>query len=177
MTTDSFSTVSSLRQALERIPGGENAVRSFAKLGLWTTEAHRATDPRKKFPQQFSTLGPSELSDLSASIVSDAGRVAELVGLLVGLEATTKMRSRAARASARSKVRREWSKDDKAPTKTELDDRAEEDPVVIGLDEQLGVVQQLLAQASAVREADQLYKEAVSREISYRSAQMQARLY
>ena len=109
--------------------------------------------------------------------MSDAGRVAELVGLLVGLEATTKMRSRAARASARSKVRREWSKDDKAPTKTELDDRAEEDPVVIGLDEQLGVVQQLLAQASAVREADQLYKEAVSREISYRSAQMQARLY
>ena len=175
--SDSLSSVTALRQALERIPDGEGAVRMFARLGLWTSEAHRATDARKMFPQKFSDLGPQELSDLSARVVSDAGRVAELVGLLVGLEAKLKMRSRAARATSRSKVRREWPEGEKTPAKNELDDRAEEDPTVIELEEQLGLLTLLLSQAQAIREANQLYKEAVSREISYRSAQMQARLY
>lgn len=149
----------------------------FARLGLWTSDAHKGADVRDRFPQQFSNLGPAELSDLSAKVVSDAGRVAELVGLLNGLETRLKMRSRAARAAARSKVRREWPEGEKSPTKTELDDRSEEDPAVVELDEQISLLQLLLAQAQAVKEANQMYKEAVSREITYRSAQMQSRMY
>lgn len=172
-----MASIQALRQALERIPDGADAVRLFAKLGLWTSESHRTPAERKAFPTEFSKLGPSELSDLSARVVSDAGRVVELTGLLNGLEARLELRLRAARASARSKARRAHPADQKPPTKGELDDLAEEDPAVIELCEQLGILQLMLAQASAVREASQIYKEAVSREITYRSAQMQARLY
>jgi hypothetical protein len=35
----------------------------------------------------------------------------------------------------------------------------------------------LLAQSSAVRDANQMYRESLSREVSYRSAQLQARMY
>lgn len=149
----------------------------FARLGLWSSDAHRNPPTRERFPQEFSKLGPQELSDLSARVVSDAGRVAELVGLLAGLEVRLKIRSRAARAAARSRLRREWPEDTKAPTKAELDDLSEEDPAVIELEEQLGLLQLMIAQASAVKEANQMFRESVSREIAYRSAQMQARLY
>lgn len=172
-----IASITALRQALERIPEGADAVRLFAKLGLWTSESHRAPGERKAFPSEFSKLGPNELSDLSARVISEAGRVVELVGLLNGLQARLELRMRAARAAARSKARRAWPEDQKAPTKAELDDTAEEDPTVIELGEQLGLLQLLLAQAGAVREASQLYKEAVSREITYRAAQLQARMY
>jgi hypothetical protein len=117
------------------------------------------------------------LSDLSARVISDAGRVIELNGLLLGLEAQLKVRVRAARASARARSRREWPEDAKAPTKTELDDLAEEDSAVVSVEEQLALLAQLRAQTEAVREANQLYKEGVSREITYRAAQLQSRVY
>ena len=110
-------------------------------------------------------------------MVSDAGRVLELVGLLSGLEAKMKIKIRAAKAAARSRSRRAWPAESKAPTKTELDDLADEDTAVITLDEQAGLLQLMLSQANAVREANQMYREAISREITYRSAQLQSRTY
>lgn len=129
------------------------------------------------FPTEFSKLGAPELSDLSARVVSEAGRVSELVGLLSGLEARVKLRSKAARAASRSRSRRDWPEEQKAPTRQELDDLSEEDPAVVELEEQLGLLQLLSAQAQAVREANMMYKDAVSREVTYRAAQMQARIY
>ena len=177
VTTENIGSVTALRQALERIPEGAEVVRMFAKLGLWTSEAHRGASERKMFPTEFSKLGAPELSDLSARVVSEAGRVAELVGLLSGLEARVKLRSKSARASSRSRSRRDWPEEQKAPTRSELDDLSEEDPAVVELEEQLGLLQLLSAQAQAVREANMMYKDAVSREITYRAAQMQARIY
>ena len=152
-------------------------MRLMARLGLWTSEAHRGAQTRPAFPREFSSLGPEQLSDLSARVISDAGRVIELNGLLLGLEAQLKVRVRAARASARARSRREWPEDAKAPTKTELDDLAEEDSAVVSVEEQLALLAQLRAQTEAVREANQLYKEGVSREITYRAAQLQSRVY
>ena len=149
----------------------------FAKLGLWSSELHRAAGERKAFPSEFSKLGAPELSDLTARVVSDAGRVVELVGLLNGLDARMKIRLRAARAASRSKQRRDWPADQKSPTKQELDDLADEDPSVVALEEQSGLLLLLLAQSSAVRDANQMYRESLSREVSYRSAQLQARMY
>ena len=79
--SDNLSSVSALREALERLPDGPDVVRMFAKLGLWTSELHRNSLERKALPSEFSKLSPQELSDLSARVVSDAGRVLELVGL------------------------------------------------------------------------------------------------
>jgi hypothetical protein len=172
-----MSSVSALRQALERIPEGADVVRMFAKLGLWTSEAHKVVTARKAFPSEFSKLGPEELSDLSARVASDGGRIMELVGLLSGLEVRLSLRLKAARATARSKARRALPEDHKAPTKSELDDQAEEDPTVIELVEQMGLLQMMLAQATAMKDASQLYKEAVSREITYRGDQMKSRMY
>jgi hypothetical protein len=149
----------------------------MARLGLWTSEAHRAAQSRPAFPREFSSLTPEQLSDLSARTISDAGRVIELNGLLLGLEAQLKVRVRAARASARARARREWPEESKAPTKTELDDLAEEDSAVTAYEEQLALLAQLRAQTEAVREANQLYKEGVSREITYRAAQLNARVF
>ena len=175
--SDNLSSVTALREALERLPEGTEIVRMFAKLGLWSSELHRAAGDRKAFPSEFSKLGAPELSDLTARVVSDAGRVVELVGLLNGLDARMKIRLRASRAASRSKQRRDWPADQKSPTKQELDDLADEDPTVVALEEQSGLLLLLLAQSSAVRDANQLYREALSREVSYRSAQLQARIY
>jgi hypothetical protein len=172
-----LGSLESLRAALERIPNGTDAARLMAKLGLWSSDAHRRPGQRASFPTAFSSLGPDELSDLSARVVSDAGRVLELCGLLNGLEAQLKVKARSARAAARARARRDWPADQKAPTKSEIDDLAEEDPAVVAVDEQLGLLQLISAQASAVREANQLYKEGVSREITYRAAQLQARVF
>ena len=177
MEEANLSSLDSLRAALERIPNGTDAVRLMAKLGLWSSDAHRTVQARPSFPREFSTLSAEQLSDLSARVISDAGRVIELAGLLLGLELQIKVRVRAARASARARQRREWSTDAKAPTKTELDDLAEEDPTVLGLEEQLALLAQLRAQADAVKEANQLFKEGVSREITYRAAQLNARVF
>jgi hypothetical protein len=171
-----LSSIAALRNALERLPNGTEAVRLMTRLGLWSAEAHRSPGERKSFPARFSNLQPDDLSDLSARIIADAGRVLELCGLLNGIEAQLKMRAKAARAAARSRARREWSADVKAPTRAELDDLAEEDPAVVAVDEQIALLALLLAQATAVREANQMYKEGVSREITYRGAQMSARL-
>lgn len=177
MAESAVTGVGALKGALERVPGGTEAVRLMAKLGLWTNDAHRAPAERKPFPTKFSQLGPNELSDLSARVISEAGRVMELSGILTGLEAQLKIKARAVRAAARSNARRNWPEDSKAPTKTELDDLAEEDPAVVEVDEQLALLGLLLAQVNAVREANSLYKEGVSREITYRAAQLNARMY
>ena len=67
--SDNLSSVTALREALERLPEGTEIVRMFAKLGLWSSELHRAAGERKAFPSEFSKLGAPELSDLTAGVV------------------------------------------------------------------------------------------------------------
>lgn len=177
MTTSSdLDGLKSLRTTLARMPGGTEAVRLMARLGLWTTTLHDQPGERKAFPQRFSTLGPGELSDLAARVASDAGRVLELVGILTGLDAQLRIKSKSARATARSRIRRNWPEGTKAPTRGELDDLAEEDTDVRDVDRQQALLAMLLAQAKAVAEANTLYKESVSREITMRTSMMHSRI-
>jgi hypothetical protein len=180
MSTDTAANLDDLtstRRALARIPGGAEAVRLMGRLGLWTSAAHDRPGERKPFPTRYSTLGPDELSDLSARVTSEAGRVAELVGILTGLDAQLRIRGKAARAAARSRVRRGWPEDVKAPTKTELDDLAEEDPAVMECDEHTALLAVIIASAKGAAEANQMYRESISREITLRTAQMNSRLH
>lgn len=172
-----LDAIKQLREALERIPNGTQAVRMMTRLGLWSAAAHRDPGMREAFPRKFSDLGPNELADLSAKTVSEAGRLLELVGILNGLEMQLKLRAKATRAGARSRQRRSWDPEKKAPTKAELDDLAEEDTAVMTVDEHLAMLGLLLASSNAAREAQILYKEAVSREITHRAAQMNARVF
>ena len=174
---EELSSIKQLRQALERIPGGVEAVRLMTRLGLWSADAHKNPRVRTSFPRQFSDLGPNELADLSAATVSEAGRLMELVGVLSGLQMQLKLKEKSARAASRARSRRNWPEDKKSPTKAELDDLAEEDVQVVTVEGQLGILGLLLSSAKAALEAQVLYKESVSREISHRGAQMQARIF
>lgn len=172
-----LSNITTLKAALSRVPNGAEAVRLMQRLGLWTTAAHAEPGERKPFPKNISKLGPDEISDLQSLVVSDAGRVYELIGILNGLDAQLKIRGKQVRAAARSRVRADWPEGTKAPTKSEVDDLAEEDPAVIEHEEQVSVLALLMAHVNATRESMVMYKEAVSREITWRGTQMQARLY
>ena len=176
-TATSQSSMRALQTALERVPGGAEALRLMRNLGLWSTEGHKNAGERRPFPRTFSNLGPEQLSDLSAHIAAEAGLIFELLGLLNGIEAQHKIRVKQARAAARSRARAEWDGEKKAPTKSEIDDIAEDDLTVIDVEEQSALIGMLIAQATAAKEATIIHKEAVSREITYRGAQMKARLY
>jgi hypothetical protein len=172
-----LSDIKSLTEALGRIPNGREAAELAQALGLWTSSLHRSPAERQPFPQRMSELSPPQLSDLSARVISDAGRVVELCGLLKGLQDRLKMRSKQAHARARATQRRSWPRETKAPTVAELNDLAEEDQAVLEIDEQMSVLALLSASAEAEREALFLYRDAVSREITFRCAQIEARIY
>lgn len=189
-----LSDIRSLTEALARIPNGVDAARLAAALSVWSVESHRAPAPRKPFPDRFSDLVPTQLSDLSARTVSEADRICELVGLLSGLETHLKLKAKQARAQARAGARRQAAREAaeastegdvetvrkasraKVPTVSELNDLAEEDPRVREVDDQLSLVELLLASVSAAKEATYLRRDAISREITFRCAQMDARI-
>lgn len=175
--------VRSLTQALDRTENGTAAAALADRLGLWTRTLHQSPETRAAFKSKFSDLGPNELSDLNATWIAEAGRVVELVGLLSGLQDQLKVRAKSARASARAKARRDLAAaadgdtKRKAPTVAELNDMAEEDSAVKDIDDQLAFVALLLASAQAAKEATYMYRDAISREITFRCEQMKARLY
>ena len=173
----------SFGQAMERLPQGRAAVDLARKMGLWTTISHREVAERKRFPSKLSDMGPNELSDEHAHWAADFGRLVELAGALNAQMQYLKLTSKRARAAARSRVRRErleapeGQPAPKQPTVAELNDLAEEDPAVMDVDAQIAMVEMLLAHVNATREATTQYLASLSREISFRDAQMKARLY
>lgn len=176
--TASLADVRSLTQALARVPGGTEAARAITALGLWSSETHRSAPARLKFPRSFADLSPSQLSDLAARVAVEASRLIELVGLLKGLQAQLKVEDARARAAARVRARRAAADTTrKPPSVAELTDLTEEDAAVRDSAEALALVAMLLAAAEAAKEATFVMKESVSREISYRCAQLDARVY
>ena len=177
MTTDlNIAGVRSLSHVMERTPNGNDAILLATKLGLWTASAHNSVTERPAFPRTFPD-GASELSNMLASWSSEYGRIAELVGLLVGQQQYLKTHGKRLRASARAKARREQAEGEKALAISALNDLAEDDSAVLENDEKLALVELLFSQAQATKEATAQYLAAISREISYRDAQMKARLY
>lgn len=173
--TLSLAELRSTRDSLARIPSGEELIRLASRLGLWTEASHNSPPGRKPFPTRFSDLGPDELSDLYASWISDAGRLSELCSGLSGHRDRLSLQLKAERARARSRARR--ANPEVKVTSGQLDDEASSDLAVQDLESSLELVTILLASAEGAKEATNVYLAGISREITYRTEQMKARVY
>jgi len=169
--------VKSLNQALSRTRNGTAAVELANRLGLWTESAHQKRRERGAFPERLSELAPSQISDLYALWTAEFGRILELRGAITGQEGLLRIQLKSAQAAARARLRRALPAEEKAPSATSLNDQVEEDPVIIDLVEQLGLLSVLAAHADAAKDATEQYLATISREISFRDAQMKARIY
>ena len=166
-------------QVLSRTPNGSEMLRIGRALGLVSTTINQKIE-RQAFIRNISDLGPKELSDQQSLWASEYGRLCELHGLLIGQRDHLNLQMRSAKARARSRARSRLADDSssrKPPTATELNDLAEEDSTVQKITEQLGVVELLAASTSAAKEATDRYLQALSREISFRCTQIEARIY
>ena len=178
-----LSGVRTLPQVLARTPNGTDAVELAKRLGLWTGAAHEEIRPRRRFPANLADLTPPQLSNEVAHWTADFGRLTELVGALGGQRNQLRIRAKAVRAEARSKIRRRYAdaaaadKAAKMPTASAVTDEAEEDPAVIDVEERLSVVELLLEQTQAAKEATAQFLATLSREISFRGDQMRGRIY
>lgn len=170
-----LSGIRTLDHALARMKNGTAAVALATKLGLWTASAHQKTMVRAEFPQQLSDLTPTQLSDLYARWTAEFGRIAELCGAVSGQEQLLKIQMKSAQAAARARARR--ANPDQKLTQGALGDLADEDSAVIDLVEQQGLLAVLAAQAQAAKDVTLQYLNTISREISFRDAQMKARVY
>jgi hypothetical protein len=174
--------VRSLPQVLERTPNGTAVAELAGRLGLVGRSLSGSVD-RKAFITNVAELSAPQLSNEQSYWTSEFGRIVELIGLLQGQEKYLVLQGKSVRASARARVRREIAAEEgdsgkKAKaTVGEVNDRAEEDPAVRDLEEKAALVQILLATASAAKEATAMYLQSLSREISFRCAQMDAKIY
>lgn len=169
--------VKTLNQVLARTRNGTAAVELAKQLGLWTETAHQAKRLRDAFPERLSELTPSQLSDLYAKWTGEYARVLELCGAITGQEALLRLQLKSAQAAARARIRRAVPAEAKPPSSGALADQADEDAAVTDLIEQSGLLVLLGAQAQAAKEATAQYLATISREISFRDAQMKARIY
>jgi hypothetical protein len=172
-----LSGVKSLDQALARTRNGVAAVELAKKMGVWTESAHTPSRARPAFPQSLSELTPGQLSDLYAKWTAEFGRVVELCGVISGQESLLKIQVKSAQAAARGRARRAVPEGAKVPAQQALTDASEEDPAVLDLIEQTGLLVVISAQAGAAKEATAQYLATISREIAFRDAQMKARVY
>ena len=101
----------------------------------------------------------------------------ELCGAITGQEALLKIQLKSAIAAARGRIRRNNAEEGKTLTQKGLEELVAGDPSVLDLVEQTGLLSLLGAHANAAREATGQYLNTISREISFRDAQMKARIY
>jgi len=173
-----LSDLRSVHQVLERTPLGEGIAELAERIGLVTEQIHRSSVVRKKFQANVSKLSAPQLSDEQSYWASEYGRIVELLGILQGQEKYLGLKSKAARAAARARLRRNAEEEPAAKTTSaQINDAAEEDPVVRELDERAAIVSILLASATAAKEATTIYLQTLSREITFRCAQMDSRLH
>lgn len=186
----SLSGMRSLPGMLEKLPHGIDARNLAAKLGVWTPGLHptAAAEQRPLTPAKWSEMSDATLSDWNGYWNSEVHRTTELLGLIDGQKDMLTLQSKATRAAARSRVRREQERKEeeaarnadapKAPklTATQVNDLSEEDPAVIEIDQQLAMLAVIVASVKAYKEAAVTMTAGLSREISFRQAQMSSQL-
>lgn len=164
-------------QAMERLPQGRAALTFAKRVGLYTPGYHGEQAARREFPKNIGALGPRDLSNELAYWTADMGRLCEMMGLLAGVQVYLRRRSKAVRASARARVRRQpLPEGKKSITVSELNDLAEEDDAVIDVEDSLAYTEILLAWFAAAKEATAQNLTTLSREITFRDSQYKARL-
>lgn len=169
--------VKTLNQVLGRTRNGTAAIELAKHLGLWTESVHQSKRLREAFPEKLSELTPGQLSDLYSKWTGEFARILELCGAVAGQEALLRIQLKSAQAAARARIRRAVPDDARQPSATALADQADEDAAVTDLIEQTGLLALLGAHAQAAKEATAQYLATISREISFRDAQMKARIY
>lgn len=179
----SLSRISSLTGLIERLPLGNDARTLARRIGVWTNEAHTGAESRKKvFPSTFSEMNDNELSDTFAFWNSELIRVLEMAGLLTGQQKYLEIQLKKAKAQARSRIRTQWDKDQEGEAKPAkiaagvVNDEAENDTDVLKVEETIAVVEIAVASIQAYRQACEVATNGLSREISLRQAQFNARL-
>ena len=170
-----LSGIKTLDEALKRTKNGLGSVSVASKLGLWTYTAHQNVKQRTEFPFKLSDLAPSELSDLYSYWTHEFGRITEICGIVGGQDQLLKIQLKSVLARTRAKIRRN-SVDTKI-TQSQLNDMAEEDPSVLDIIEQQGILVVIGSQAGAAKEVTLQYLNTISREISFRDSQMKAKIY
>lgn len=184
MSSESFDVqgIRTLSQLLEQLPSGQAAATLAARLGVWTEAIHKApASSTRTYPTDFARLGDEQLSTTNSYWISEAARATELVGLLEGQKVMLALAGKQAKAAARGRLRKLWdepAEDGKVRkyTAVQLNDEAEFDPGVLDVELRTGLLEQSLASAKAYKEACGMVVAGISREISFRQAQMSARM-
>jgi len=172
-----LNDVKNLGQVLSRTPNGEAVAELAERLGLLTSGATKASSARRGFISEIAKLSPAQLSNEQSFWAAEFGRIVELIGLLQGQEKYLALKAKAARSTARSRIRRDAEAKELKVTATSVNDEAEDDPDVRDTDEQSTIVTILLASALAAKEATTMYLQVISREISFRCSQIDAKIY
>lgn len=178
--TDSLDLagLATVAQILSRTPTGTDVLGIAQRIGLVSPGINSQVS-RPEFQRNIKDLTPAGLSDLQGLWTHEFGRICDLHGLLSGQRDYLNLKLKAERARARGRIRRDLAaREDKAKvTAGELNDLAEEDATVTELNEQLAVVELLMASTAAAKEATDRYLQSISREITFRCTQMEARIY
>lgn len=190
----SLTGIRDLNGLLSRMPTGQAARHLAERLGVWTTPAHDSSSRRtKSFPQSFARLSDSELSDANAYWLSEVFRATELTGLIEGQRSVLSLEGKALRASTRATLRRHHRGEAEAartkaekeglkpvaikdPTAAQLADEVEENHDVQEHETQLALLALVAESVKAYKEACLVATAGISREISFRQAQMGAKL-
>lgn len=184
----SLDGVTSMTALLQRLPQGTSARELARRLGLWSVTMHEQVLSRRAiFPSEFSRLSEQDLSDTNAYWLSEVFRATEIVGLLEGQRIMLTMESKSKRASTRARIRRAHRDAQvaaaengktvpKDPSSTQLADEVEEDQNVQDQDATLAMLAVVLESAKAYKDGCLAATAGISREISFRQAQMGARI-
>ena len=171
-----------LTQVLSRLPQGSAALALMQRLGLWSQRLHENASSPTGSLSNISTWSDEQLSDKYGALLSELHRTTELVGLLEGQKQLLTLSGKSARASARSRLRRAHEAlmvDDlklKALSVGALGDEAEAAEAVQEVDLLVGTLGVVMESAKAYKEACTTTTAGLSREISFRQAQLSARM-
>lgn len=206
-TTIDYRDVRNARELISRTPNGTQVLEVAVALGLVNSAMVNTPAERKSLKPNVSALSPAALSNEQSYWASEFGRIVELSGVLVGQEQYLSLQAKSARARARARLLREAVEASntaaqaeadqldaaiaadpdafkktkvvkaKSITATQIADIAESDAAVLDADETLSLVKLMLEVAKASEKATAMYLQVLSREISFRTAQMEARIY
>ena len=194
MSLINLEDVKNTAEALTHTPTGAAVAEASVALGLVSRETLANPHDRRPMVQNLSSLTAQQLSDENGYWVYESARVSEQLGLLSGQEQVLKLRADRARAKARSRVRRDAEAAIaaaaaafeagtgpkptlKMPSEARIADEAETDPGVIDADEHLETTQALMKMAKVAEKVIDRYLTVLSREITLRTSQMDARIY
>ena len=159
-------------------------VNTLQRLGFWTKDYQAVPKTsRTPFPENISSLGPNDLSDLNARLGAEGGRLDEVEGYLKGrllfYADVLELEQVKARNSVRRKEAEDAKKEERAVKKftaAEIKDLTEVLPSVREAKLRKITVESLLASVSAAKASNTQYLAVVSREITARGDMLRARM-